>query len=590
MIATSAIKESRVLDSAHEPVTHRNLIVCCDGTGNIWLPGSAKTNVAKLFEVLEKTDEQIAYYDPGVGTPDGSLSGDENGGLAIKDIARRVGGLTWGDGIWQNVAQAYEFLMDNYRAGDRIYLFGFSRGAFTVRAVSGMVHMFGLLQHHHKNLIPSLLRVYRSPEKGAARGRESGRQKTAREFKQQFALTFPGAPIDDPARVPIHFIGVWDTVESVGVAEFLGGKISSEPTVKPEFIHVRHALALDEIRWPFKPREYIEPHLPDDGVRTFKQVWFRGAHSDVGGSYSDDQGLSNTAWHWMVREAFDKGLLLKNNALTQHPTNPFGVLHSEITSSPPWILAGAFQREIPKGITIHNSVELRSTKEAMPPEVASKSIAISHTLDKFIVEGKEVEIPVPSKSGNPRRQVLRSWVYVVLILSGFFGLIVYDKLLGEDGRYVAIHLQFSAFLHSLNGGYGKALSDFGNEIVMSQMLSDFLFIICYSIFATSLLSVLLYWSSFARYPGSIIGKMIGYSLIPLVAFDLLENWLTVLALRNYAQSADEQALWIPPVFADYTFAFLTTLSSLGKFFSLAGVLLVTVVLLFGTIRALIKAK
>ena len=93
MTATLAFSDSNVLDGSHASVTSRNLIVCCDGTGNIWVPGSEKTNVAKLFEVLEKTDTQVAYYDPGVGTPDGALSGDEDGGLGKKDIARRVGGL-----------------------------------------------------------------------------------------------------------------------------------------------------------------------------------------------------------------------------------------------------------------------------------------------------------------------------------------------------------------------------------------------------------------------------------------------------------------------------------------------------------------
>ena len=144
--------------------TGRNLVVCCDGTGNIWKPGPDKTNVAKLFEVLEKSNSQITYYDPGVGTPDGALSGDEGGGIPYRETLRRLGGLAWGDGVWTNVAEAYTFLLRNYQHGDRIFLFGFSRGAFTARAVSGLIHMFGLLREGHENLIPSILRVYRSKQ------------------------------------------------------------------------------------------------------------------------------------------------------------------------------------------------------------------------------------------------------------------------------------------------------------------------------------------------------------------------------------------------------------------------------------------
>jgi len=588
-----ATEEPRVVDNSHDREA-RSLIVCCDGTGNIWRPGSEKTNVAKLFAALEKSDRQIAYYDPGVGTPDGALEGDEDGGLSKRDIARRVGGLAWGDGVWENVAQGYEFLMDNYRSGDRIYLFGFSRGAFTVRAVSGMLHLFGLLQPHHKNLIPSLLRVYRSQEKKKKNGKMSARQATADEFKNQFAVQFRnnihGIPEDDPFLVPIHFIGVWDTVESVGVAEFLGGKISSEPTVKPEFKHVRHALALDEIRWPFKPREYIETNLPPG--TTFKQVWFRGAHSDVGGSYKDDQGLSNTTWHWMVREAFDKGLRLPTEVLEkQHPTNPSGVLHSEVTSNPLWLLTGVFQRQIPEKITIHESVKLREDKASLPPrlvrEIAANRVLTSCTIDEFSIEGKTVRIRVPSKSSNAKRQALDPRTYAALILSAVSGSLVSLHLSGVHGRSLALDLQLKAFFLSLEDGFGKALANFGAEIVLCQMRIDFLFIICYSVFATSLLSVLLYWSSVRSYPCSCIGKLTGYSLAPLVIFDLLENWLTVLALRNYTQSTNTQTAWIPANRADQAFALLTTLCSAIKLISLAGLAIVTVALLVGTIRTLI---
>ena len=118
----------------------RNLVVCCDGTGNLWRPGACDTNVVRLFKALPPDDpqQQLSYYDPGVGTPDGLVGTGGRAGLFSLDTLRRVAGLAWGDGVWDNVAQAYLFLCHHHQPGDRIYLFGFSRGAFTVRVVAGL--------------------------------------------------------------------------------------------------------------------------------------------------------------------------------------------------------------------------------------------------------------------------------------------------------------------------------------------------------------------------------------------------------------------------------------------------------------------
>lgn len=258
-----------------ESAVGRNLVVCCDGTGNLWRPGVCDTNVVRLFMALPRDDpQQLGYYDPGVGTPDGLVGTGGRAGLFSLDTLRRVAGLAWGDGVWDNVAQAYLFLCHHHQPGDRIYLFGFSRGAFTVRVVSGLIHLFGLLRPGHEHLMSTLLRLYRhpvdpdhpTPEEVAA---------GIRAFGDRFCRS----------GVEVHFIGVWDTVETVGMSQMFGvGSSNPRNTqVKPSYRHVRHALALDELRWTFLPRRYTLPAESLDPGQTFRQVWFRGAHSDVGG-------------------------------------------------------------------------------------------------------------------------------------------------------------------------------------------------------------------------------------------------------------------------------------------------------------------
>ena len=138
----------------------RQLIICCDGTNNTLTANDHDTNVLKTFELLARAENprQVLYYDPGVGAPDALPS------TGIDDWFRnkcdRLWGLASGRGVYENISQAYLFLMKHYQPGDQIYLFGFSRGAFTVRCLSGMVHLFGIIDHHHEAMLPTLLRVY----------------------------------------------------------------------------------------------------------------------------------------------------------------------------------------------------------------------------------------------------------------------------------------------------------------------------------------------------------------------------------------------------------------------------------------------
>ena len=253
----------------------KNLVVCCDGTGNEY--GDRNSNVVKLYSVLEKnTEQQLAFYDPGVGT----FSVQP----AVTRVMRgfwRLLGLGFGLGITQNILDAYTFVMQNYREGDRIYIFGFSRGAYTARAVAGLLHKCGILGTDNVNLLPYAMRVFKH---------ESNPDVVA-----GFLSTFSRP-------VSCHLLGLWDTVTSVGWVW--------EPqrfpftTNNPSVAHVRHAVSIDERRAFYRQNLW---HALDG--QDVKQVWFSGVHSDVGGSYPEiESGLAKLSLEWMIAEAVRLGL------------------------------------------------------------------------------------------------------------------------------------------------------------------------------------------------------------------------------------------------------------------------------------------
>jgi len=130
----------------------KNIVICCDGTGNEF--GAQNSNVVKLYKTLVCNDAQIAYYHPGVGT-----MGARNALTRIGKWWTQVIGLAFGYGISDNVADAYQFLMREFEPGDELYMFGFSRGAYTARALCGMLHIVGLLTKGNEALIPYAIRM-----------------------------------------------------------------------------------------------------------------------------------------------------------------------------------------------------------------------------------------------------------------------------------------------------------------------------------------------------------------------------------------------------------------------------------------------
>jgi uncharacterized protein (DUF2235 family) len=276
----------------------KNLVVCCDGTANEFARDA--TNVIRLFSVvLQDAARQVATYHPGIGTMEamGALT-------SIAKWGTRLLGKAIGYGLESDVRDIYAFLARFYEPEDRVFLFGFSRGAYTVRAVASLVHLYGLLRPGQESMIPYAIRELNVLNNrrwgGNSADGEARLQVKAAEFRATFA-TIPCA---------LHFVGVWDTVSSVGWIE---NPLRLPHTANNPSIRIgRHAVSIDERRAFFRTNLW-RPDPPHDGSgpQDLKQVWFPGVHSDVGGGYPDaESGLAKCALKWMASEAHKAGLLI----------------------------------------------------------------------------------------------------------------------------------------------------------------------------------------------------------------------------------------------------------------------------------------
>ena len=295
----------------------KNIVICCDGTGNEF--GCNNTNVVLTYMLAQKDERQAVYYDPGVGT--GGWEYEEESGWL-----RATGDQATGHGLQRNVEDAYRYLMAQYAQGDHVYLFGFSRGAFTVRSLAGMLHKCGLLRADAANLVEYAGKIYNSANDDAMAG----------EFRAAF-----GRPC------PVHFIGVWDTVDSLVMN---AGKRFHDASLNPEVSNGYHALAIDEVRRDFAPCLWKE--APAEG-QTIEQVWFAGVHADIGGWY-DERGLSNLTLHWMLGKAEAQGLRIHRDQLAKHAPNPHDSAHESYSGF--WRVRGRETRVVPPGAKIHASV------------------------------------------------------------------------------------------------------------------------------------------------------------------------------------------------------------------------------------------
>ncbi|WP_405905445.1 DUF2235 domain-containing protein [Streptomyces sp. NBC_00828] len=327
----------------------KNLVICLDGTGN-QLKAKGNTNVVRLYEMLDLSDptRQIAYYDPGVGTFSAAGAWTPAGRSVSKLL-----GLAFGSGMKTNLAEAYTYLMQRYQPGDRIYVFGFSRGAYTARALVGMLKAVGLMRPGMENLVPYAISVY-----------AKNKDWTQRDWDQlhRFAEAFSNA-VDGRFGIPVTYLGIWDSVKAAGLLRWNLRWLYTRQV--PNVRRVRHAVSIDEKRRPYV--EYLvrrdDKERPD--AVPVEQVWFAGVHSDVGGTFDDDPRLATIALKWIVDGALDEQLLLKSGAyareLRLEPEHARGKVHRMGWI---WALLTYRRRKLPPGAHVHASVRARLEKDA----------------------------------------------------------------------------------------------------------------------------------------------------------------------------------------------------------------------------------
>ena len=286
----------------------KRISIFCDGTWNT--PDKqengkyCQTNVVKMANALSpKSNDgisQLLYYDTGIGSEG--------------DLIQRVFDGATGTGISENILQAYRFIINNYEPGDELFFFGFSRGAFTVRSLSGLIRNSGILKIENLDQVQRAYKIYHS-----RRPEYQPREIEATLFRKTFAIE---------ETTKIKFVGVWDTVGALGNPLLLNGYLSRlnqfhDTELSSRIMNAFHALAVDEKRKNFDATLWHQQ--PDSKDQVLEQVWFQGVHSDVGGGYAEtESGLSDIALQWMLEKAESCNLKFDNMVVKP---NPMAIMH-----------------------------------------------------------------------------------------------------------------------------------------------------------------------------------------------------------------------------------------------------------------------
>jgi len=364
-----------------DEVKHRNLILCFDGTGDQF--DGDNSNIVQLFSLLKRDDpsRQLVYYQSGIGT------------YTIPQIAKpwmanlqKTLDAMMGKHLNAHIMAGYEFLMQHFQSGDKIFLFGFSRGAYTARALAGMIHKVGLLPPGNHQQVPFAYNMYKKDTKQG--------WDMSTEFKKTFSID-----------VDIEFVGVWDTVASVGIVPRRMPFTKSNSHVR----YFRHAISLDERRARFKPnllnrstreehmmgvkkgemargghgrpheqqkKEQIQEEAKESGEGQLtlrelekrytdseqetdsEEVWFTGAHADVGGGSVKNgtrHSLARIPLRWMIRQLFTLklGVMFHANLFPSVGLDP-KTLYPHVLPRPPPLhyspesLAHEFRMDLPQ--------------------------------------------------------------------------------------------------------------------------------------------------------------------------------------------------------------------------------------------------
>ncbi|MFT6955439.1 MAG: hypothetical protein ACJAYC_000434 [Halieaceae bacterium] len=345
----------------------KRIVVCADGTWN--RPeqlgkDNHPTNVLKFARGIAPKDsngvKQVVFYDWGIGSYHDKLTG---------------GGM--GEGLEKNVMDCYRFLVHNYDNGDEIYLFGFSRGAYTVRSLCGMINNCSLLKSAEGNLIEKAFDIYKTKK-------YKPRDQYSKDWRKAHSICDV---------VKVNFVGVWDTVGAMGLPFSIFGLIKDkhlfyDRKLGSNVIKARHALCLDELRADFEPTIW-EPRKKVN----LEQVWFAGVHCDVGGSYKPDDDGSNLAdipMMWLKTEAHDggKGLEFEKH-LSKPKLNPLSRHHNEYKGK--YKLLGKRVRVIPPPLTAKQNGR---PKEKRKEKLLENKTWIHHSVKTRYEESQYKSTPI----------------------------------------------------------------------------------------------------------------------------------------------------------------------------------------------------
>jgi len=281
----------------------------------------------------------LKYYDSGVGT----------NGTAFEHFF----GGAWGEGLFQKVQDGYEFLSFVWDPGDELYVFGFSRGAYTARSLAGMIAFFGVPNKNLDNqTVRRIFNAYRITD-------HAQRLAAKADLDADYGLS----------EVHVRMLGVWDTVGALGIPGHLFSIFDQakygflDTTLNPCIENAYHAVSIDERRASFMPTLWTSADgTYRDNDAQLKQVWFPGVHCDVGGSYSENQ-LSNITLRWMIDNAKACGLSFDEDAFKDcmgpMPFDPLGPAHDEWRLIP-WGIAQ--HRTVPANAVLSNTVQIRIAK------------------------------------------------------------------------------------------------------------------------------------------------------------------------------------------------------------------------------------
>lgn len=365
------------------------IVIFCDGTWNS--PTQAQpTHVHRLFEATKASRDQRPVYVPGVGT--GGSKGKWQG-LIGKGL-NKIGGGAFGWGLNDNIKQAYRALAMVYQPGDQIMVFGFSRGAYTARSLVGMIRKVGILADAAPENIDAAFLLYRKP--GAQNAPDQPHIiEERRRFSPHFATSkaeldyradhpVKDEPAGPPHLVTVAYLGIWDTVGSLGIPTSILGPIASiwnrqyrfhDTKLSRMVSAARHAVALDERRVFYRPALWDNLEQNPDGpglnrgdrsvTRPYQQVWFTGTHAILGGS-AQTRALTAIPLDWVAQGAQDLGLELKGALLDQAP-DPLSDSTELLDAPLVYRLAGAlleWRKGPGHGVDLHGSVSKRVAARA----------------------------------------------------------------------------------------------------------------------------------------------------------------------------------------------------------------------------------